>query len=64
MLDELFDFSENATWLALGLAIIGAMGAFWYAEYLGTGANLLIRILSSVGTLVAGYFVAFWILTR
>lgn len=64
MLDELLDFSEGATWAALALAILGGFGAFVYAEFLGTGANLFIRILSAVATFFVGYIVAFWILTR
>ena len=55
---------EEINWAALGLAALGAFFAFQYAEYLGTGASLGLRLLTGVGTLVAGYFVAYFILER
>lgn len=58
------DFDEPATWIALGLALLGAFGSWWYAGYLDTGAGIMTKLITAVLTAGIGYVVAMWILTK
>jgi len=43
---------------AAGLAILGAVGAFWYTGYLGTGAGIVTKLFTALLTAVVGYIIA------
>lgn len=55
-------FIEDINWAAAGLAVLGAFGSFWYADYLTPDAGFGTRIFAGLATLVVGYFVAWWII--
>lgn len=58
------DFLAEIHPLAYVLAIAGAVLAFYYVPYLGTGAGLLTQLGSAVLTFIAGTIIAHMILSN
>lgn len=55
---------DEIDWVAFLLAFCGALLAWWYVGYLGTGFGFFTKLFAAILTLIIGYFVATFIFNK